>query len=203
MHAVVQSLIIWTVHLVSSLGYYGIFIGMTVESACIPLPSEAIMAFAGYLTYKGVLQFWPAVIIGTLGNVVGSIIAYYVGIRGGRPFLERYGRAIWFSHKHLDVAEKWFLRYGDWSVFFGRLLPVIRTFISLPAGIFRMRFGPFVLFTAVGSLPWSFLLVYVGLKLGPRWDSVETNFRPLTYVFLALIIILIIWFLRKNRDKKL
>lgn len=184
--------------LISALGHWGVFIGMVLESACIPLPSEVIMLFGGFLAAQGMLNFWGVVWAGVLGNVVGSVIAFWVGSNGGRPFLQRYGKYILFNNAHLDKADRWFQRYGEWAVFFGRILPVIRTFISLPAGIARMRFPKFLAFTLIGCIPWNIALTYLGLRLGQNWPSVEPYFRPISYVVAAAIICAIVLFFFRN-----
>ncbi|MBE3552321.1 MAG: DedA family protein [Kyrpidia tusciae] len=193
----------FTIQLVQSYGYLGIFIGMTLESACIPLPSEVIMPFAGYMVGRGFLNLGWVILAGTAGNVVGSLIAYYVGIRGGRAFLERYGRYIWIHHRHLDQADHWFARRGEVTVFVGRLLPAIRTFISLPAGIARMPVGRFILYSAVGSLPWVWVLALVGVKLGQHWESIQHYTHPLTLaVGVAVLAAIVIFVVRGKRKQR-
>ena len=139
---------------ISSLGYGGIVLLMAIESACIPLPSEIIMPFAGYLVFKGEMQLWAVALAGAVGCVLGSFVAYYAGAWGGRPFVEKYGKYILVSHHDLAMADRWFQRHGDITIFVGRLLPVIRTFIAFPAGISRMAMGRFVIYTFVGSYIW-------------------------------------------------
>lgn len=191
------------VSLISSLGYSGIFIAMALESACIPFPSEIIMPFSGFVVSEGKLGLLEITLTGALGNLFGSIVAYQVGLRGGRPFLEKYGKYALLNHKHLDLADDWFRKYGDRAVLISRVLPVIRTYISLPAGIAGMDFKKFAFYTFAGSLPWCLALGYTGVLLGPKWDSLKGWF----HVFDAIIIISIIGFLiffivkfRKNND---
>ena len=169
---------------------------MAVESACIPLPSEIIMPFSGYLVLSGQFTMLGVTLAGAVGNVVGSVVAYYAGFWGGRPFVERYGPYFLVSHRDLDIADRWFLTYGEAAVFFSRMLPVVRTFISLPAGIARMNFPRFVLFTFLGALPWCYLLAYIGLKMGERWEELRDYFHRFDIVIgvvLAVIIGLFIW----------
>jgi membrane protein DedA with SNARE-associated domain len=157
---------------ISSLGYPGISILMGIESACIPLPSEVIMPFAGYLVY--VRQFSSLAVVATLGAIgcnLGSLLAYEVGAYGGRPMIERFGKFILMSRHDLDASERFFEKYGSATVFVGRLLPVVRTFIALPAGIARMPRGKFHLYTFAGSWPWCYGLAYAGYALGMRWDT--------------------------------
>ncbi len=183
------------VSLISATGYYGIFIAMALESACIPLPSEVTMPFSGFVVSEGKLTLWGITLAGTLGNLFGSIIAYYVGLKGGRPFLEAYGRYVLISKKELDTADKWFDRHGDRAVLIGRVLPGIRTYISLPAGIARMDFKKFVFYTFAGSLPWCFVLGYLGVLLGPRWDSLKGWFHIFDAIIVVGMILTAVYFL--------
>jgi membrane protein DedA with SNARE-associated domain len=130
------------------------------------------------------------------------VIAFWVGANGGRPFLQKYGKYVLFNNEHLDKAERWFSRYGEWAVFFGRILPMIRTFISLPAGIARMKFLRFLAFTLIGSIPWNIALTFLGLKLGQSWQSLEPYFRPVSYTIIIIIICSTIWFFIKNARKR-
>jgi membrane protein DedA with SNARE-associated domain len=156
---------------ISALGYGGIVLLMAIESACIPLPSEIIMPFSGYLVSTGELNLWAVAIAGAVGCVLGSLVAYWVGMYGGRPFIEKYGRYILLSRHDLDIADRWFGKYGEVIVFVSRLLPAIRTFIAFPAGVARMNLTRFVIYTFAGSLPWCLALAYVGQKLGEQWDK--------------------------------
>jgi len=192
----------WIIETISSLGYSGIVLTMAIESACIPLPSEIIMPFSGYLVFAGRFTLLGVSVAGALGCVVGSVLAYWAGILGGRPFLEKYGKYILLSHRDLDTAERWFDKYGDWAIFFSRLLPVIRTFISLPAGIARMNFPKFILYTFLGSLPWCFVLAYVGKVLGENWESIRTYFRGADIVIIIVIIIGIVFFIYRHLNFK-
>ncbi len=186
-----------------SLGYWGIAIGMAIESANIPLPSEVILPFGGYLVSTGQLNFFWAAMAGTLGGLGGSILSYYIGYKGGRPFLLKYGRYIGFSQKHFQQAEEWFERYGEATVFFTRLMPVIRTFISLPAGISGMNFYKFVIYSFLGSLPWCFFLTYLGVKLGENWLAIKPWFHRLDIVIVAGILVLLGWWLYRRTRKRL
>ena len=161
------------IHLIESLGYWGIFLAMTIESACIPLPSEIIMPFAGFVVWEGELTLWGITLVGALGNLFGSLIAYYVGLKGGRPILEKYGRYILITPSKLNLADEWFAKYGHKAVLISRVLPGLRTFISLPAGIAHMDLKKFVIYTFFGSLPWCFVLGYVGVLMGPEWETIK------------------------------
>ena len=173
---------------ISNMGYPGIALLMGIESACIPLPSEVIMPFAGYLVYTG--RFSSLVVVATLGAIgcnLGSVLAYEIGAFGGRPLIEKYGRYILMKHHDVEMADKFFQRFGSITVFFGRLLPVIRTFIALPAGIARMNRVKFHLYTFIGSWPWCYVLAYVGQQLGERWDS-DPRLKHILHRFDAVIV---------------
>ncbi|MBI4462697.1 MAG: DedA family protein [Acidobacteria bacterium] len=189
---------------ISRTGYWGIVLLMAIESACIPLPSEIIMPFSGYLVTTGRFSLWWVGVAGAIGCNVGSIAAYAVGTYGGRPWLERYGRYVLISHHDLAWADRWFSRYGEATVFFARLLPVIRTFIALPAGIARMNFWRFNLYTFLGSLPWCLGLAYVGLKLGERWPTLRDYFHKFDTAIGVVIVAAVVWFVWsrwKNRGR--
>ncbi len=184
----------WVISVISSMGYPGIVLLMAIESACIPLPSEIIMPFSGYLVYTGRFDLHAASLAGALGCAVGSAAAYWVGIWGGRPFLEKYGRYVLIRRKDLDAADRFFERWGMWAVFIARLLPIIRTFISLPAGISRMPFIPFLVLSFVGSVPWCYLLAYVGKVLGENWQSIRNYFHGADMVVgIALVVGFAFW----------
>ena len=184
---------------ISALGYSGIVLLMAIESACIPLPSEIIMPFSGYLVSTGELNLWGVAVAGAVGCVLGSLVAYWVGMYGGRPFIEKYGRYILLSRHDLDIADRWFAKHGEIIVFVSRLLPAIRTFIAFPAGVARMNLPRFVIYTFAGSLPWCLALAYVGQKLGEQWDKDDTlktwfhRFDFLIGIAGALFIIWWVW----------
>lgn len=195
------------VNLISAWGYVGITFLMALESACIPIPSEIIMPFSGFLVWEGRFALLPVIFWGTMGNLIGSVIAYWVGLKGGRPFVEKYGKYILISKHDLDLSENWFKKYGGFSVFFSRMLPVVRTFISLPAGVARMPFWKFSIYTFFGSLPWSFFLTYyVGLIGGENWKSMEPYFRKFDWLIMILVGLFIGWWIYyklKNKKQKL
>ena len=172
---------------ISFSGYLGVILLMAIESACIPLPSEIIMPFSGYLVFRGDFELFRVALAGAFGCVVGSIPAYYLGLYGGRPLVEKYGKYVLISQKDLDLADRWFQRYGDWAIFFSRLLPVVRTFISFPAGVARMNVPRFVLYTFVGSFPWCLGLAYAGMKLGQNWDTLGVYFHKFDLVIGVII----------------
>lgn len=184
----------WIISVISSLGYGGIILTMTIESACIPLPSEIIMPFSGFLVTTGRFTLFFTGVAGALGCVIGSVLAYGVGIWGGRPFLEKYGKFVLISQRDLDNADRFFKKYGDLSIFISRLLPVVRTFISLPAGIAKMNFTKFVIYTFVGSFPWCFGLAYVGKVMGENWESIRVYFREADVLIGVIIVAGIVYF---------
>ena len=187
--------------MIKASGYGGVFFTMAVESACIPFPSEVIMPFAGFVVSEGKMTLWAITMAGALGNLFGSIVAYLVGAYGGRPFLERYGKYLLISHKKLEIADRWFNKYGSKAVFFSRMMPIIRTFISLPAGIARMNFIKFCIYTFVGALPWCLLLGYLGVLLGPQWEKMRPYFHILDIV-VAVCIVGAVIYLVVRRGKK-
>lgn len=193
------------VGVISAGGYLGVVLLMGVESACIPLPSEIIMPFAGYLVYAGRFNLFWAATAGAVGCNLGSLVAYEIGCFGGRPLVEQYGRYLWINRHDLDLADRFFRRFGSTAVFIGRLLPGIRTFIALPAGLARMPRLRFHLYTFAGSWPWCFALAWIGMKLGERWATdprLRLWLHRLDVVIILLLLLAIVWFLGshwKNR----
>ena len=185
---ILETLSNFVISVIEQLGYTGVFVAMGLESACIPLPSEVIMPFAGFVVWKGELTLIGVALVGTAGCLAGSLVAYSVGAYGGLPLLERYGKYVLIRKSELDRAHTWFERFGEIAVFVSRVLPIVRTFISLPAGVVRMDVKKFSLYTVLGSLPWCFGLAYVGVLLGPHWSDLEALFRYLDIVVIAGII---------------
>ena len=206
---IISMLASFIVAVISAMGYGGVVLLMTIESACIPLPSEIIMPFAGYLISVGQFTLVGAATAGAIGCNIGSTIAYLVAAKGGRPAFERWGSYVLVTHTELERAEEFFARYGAITVFIGRLLPVIRTFISFPAGLARMPMMKFQIYSFIGSWPWCFVLAYVGMLLGARWDS-DPTLRKLFHDFDAVIAVVLfagfVWFvwsrLREIRRSK-
>lgn len=193
----------FAVNVISTLGYGGIFFLMVLESALIPIPSEIIMPFSGFLVFEEKFSFLAVVLWGTFGNLAGSIIAYLIGFYGGRPLIEKYGKFILISQRELEWADKWFQKYGGSSVFFSRMLPAVRTFISLPAGLAKMPFLKFCLYTFFGSLIWSFSLTYAGIIMGENWRGLEVYFRKFDWAIAVLAILFLSWFVYyKIRNKE-
>lgn len=177
-------------HTVTAMGAWGVVLLMAIESCNIPLPSEAILPFAGYLVSKGVFSIHTAAFAGAFGCVVGSIPSYYLGYWGGRPFIEKHGKWLLISKKDLEMADRWSQKYGDWAFFICRMLPVVRTFISLPAGILKANYPKFLIFTFIGSLIWSYFLVYVGVKLGQHREAFKEIWHQFDYAIVSIILVL-------------
>jgi membrane protein DedA with SNARE-associated domain len=197
-----QSILDFVRQIYNSIGWPGVVLLMAAESAGIPIPSEIIMPFAGWFLiqdrHHGFGFVLLAGLLGALGNTIGSIVAYYIGAWGGRPLLERYGRYVLISHHDLDRADRFFARRGELAVFVSRLLPVVRTFISFPAGISRMRIGVFIVLTFAGSFLWSVLLTWAGYELGKDWEQIRAAMRPFDYPIAALIALAIAWFIWRH-----
>jgi membrane protein DedA with SNARE-associated domain len=195
---IVAALAHFIIAVISASGYAGVLLLMAIESACVPLPSEIIMPFAGYLVHTGRLGLVAVATAGALGCNLGSAVAYWIGAYGGRPFLFRYGRFVLLDHHDLDRADHFFQRYGGITVFVARLMPVIRTFIALPAGIARMPQLRFHLYTFIGSWPWCFVLAWAGMRLGQAWDT-DPRFKAIYHRFHVgvevLLLVAIVWFL--------
>ena len=198
---IIEILSAFIVATISALGYAGVILLMAIESACIPLPSEIIMPFAGYLVYTGRFNLWAVGVAGAVGCVLGSLVAYWVGMYGGRPLIEKYGRYLLISRHDLDLADRWFSRYGEIIVFASRLLPVIRTFIAFPAGVARMNLTRFVIYTFAGSLPWCLGLAYVGQLLGEQWDkndTLKTWFHRFDFVIGIIGVLAVVWWVWRH-----
>ena len=194
---VISWLASWIVEIISAAGYIGVAILMAIESACIPLPSEVIMPFAGYLVSIGKFSLIGAATAGAIGCNNGSTVAYYIAASGGRKAFERFGKYVLIRHSEIEWADRFFARYGSATVFFGRLLPVVRTFIAFPAGMARMPMLKFQIYTFIGSWPWCYALAYVGFVLGERWNS-DPTLRKLFHEFdaaiVAVLAALVVWF---------
>lgn len=193
----ISALVSWIVEVISAAGYFGVVMLMAIESACIPLPSEAIMPFAGYLASLGKFSLLGAATAGAIGCNIGSTVAYLVAAKGGRKAFERWGSYVLIRSAELDSADRFFARYGAIAVFVGRLLPVVRTFISFPAGLARMPMMKFQIYSFLGAWPWCFALAYIGFLLGGRWDS-DPTFRRIFHesdtVIAALLLAAFAWF---------
>lgn len=200
---IVKTLLTAAAEYLSKFGHLGVFIAMSLESACIPLPSEITLPLAGYLVYLHKATLLSMSIVSTLGCLFGSLVAYIVGYFGGRPFILKFGKYIFITKKDLDKADDFFVKRGEITIFLSRLLPVIRTFISLPAGIARMNIFKFSILTVVGSFPWCLLFVFLGKKLGDNWRDVEKYLKNLDNVIIIAVIAAVVFFvLIKIRELK-
>ncbi len=202
MDEVLSLLFYLVIEIISRTGYAGITVLMALESACIPIPSEIIMPFAGYLVITERFSLWAVVLAGTIGNLLGSVAAYLAGYYGGRSLVEKYDKYVFVSSCELNRAQKWFEKYGNLSILFSRMLPVIRTFISLPAGIAKMPFWKFSFYTFVGSLSWSFVLAYAGVITGENWENIEIYFRKFDWLIVVLIVAAAVWWVLEKRKGK-
>jgi len=198
---ILNPIVQFIISIISDLGYAGIFLLMTLESALIPIPSEIIMPFSGFLVTMNKLGLIGVILAGSFGNLVGSIATYFLGIKFGRSFLIKYGKYIFFKQHHLTFTEDLFHKYGDKIVFVGRLLPLVRTYISLPAGIGRTNFFKFVVYTLAGSLIWNTILTYAGLELGRNWKHIDQYSRYFDFFAVVAVIAFVIWIVYKNKRK--
>lgn len=197
--SVLQALVDFVTTTIGDYGVLAVFLLMTLESACIPVPSEVIQLFAGYLVSQGRMGLVAAILAGTFGNVVGSWIAWGVGATGGREFIERYGKYVHVTPKRMELADRWFERYGNKVVFWSRMLPIVRTFISLPAGVARMPFWRFTLYTFLGALPWVTGLTLLGVKVGENWQTWEGRLKYFDYVVAAALVAGVVLLVRRWR----
>lgn len=192
----------YIIFLIEKASYIGIFILMALESALIPIPSEVTMPFAGFLASQGKLSFWMIIIVGTVANLAGSLLAYYVGFLLEETVLigliKKYGKFLLITVEDYNHAYKWFTKYGDKVIFISRLLPAIRTVISLPAGVFKMNLKKFVIYTSVGCFIWSTILTYIGVTLGKNWNSLEIYFRQFQIIIGVLFLFLVIFYVNRK-----
>jgi len=195
---ILEGLFVWISGVISAMGYGGIVLLMGIESACIPLPSEMIMPFAGYLVSLGRFSLFGIALAGAIGCVAGSIPAYYAGHYGGRPLVEKYGKYLLMNAEHLTWAERFFEKRGDITVLVARLLPVVRTFIAFPAGVARMPMGKFIAYTFLGSFPWCLGLGWVGVKVGEHREVLTPWFHKADAVIVAIIVLGVAWFVWKQ-----
>ncbi|WP_026884632.1 DedA family protein [Clostridium akagii] len=189
--------------ILGKLGYFGTFFGMFFESACIPIPSEITLPLGGYLSFTGQLNLILVIIFGTAGGTAGSIFAYYIGAKGGRPLVEKYADKLHLSKEKIDSSDALFNKYGDKIIFISRLLPIIRTFISLPAGIAKMNFAKFTIYTIIGSAIWSSLLVYLGFAMGKNWETIRSYYHYLDIAVVLIIVGFIVYkIITRKKQKK-
>jgi len=187
---------------ISTMGYMGIMLLTALEVVIFPIPSEIILPFSGYLAYLGRFSLYGVVIAGTIGSLLGSLAVYYLGLIGGRRLIIKYGKYFMITEKNIKMAEEWFEKYGEISVLISRLMPMVRTLISFPAGIGKMNLKKFVLYTAIGSSLWCYLLAYLGYLLGSNWTLINVFFKKLDIIVLIALIILTIYFILKIKERK-
>jgi membrane protein DedA with SNARE-associated domain len=199
--SITDGLVDFAVRVIDDLGLPGIFVLMLFESACIPIPSEATFLFAGFNVAQGHYSMFEVVAVGTAANVVGSWLAYAVGYYGRVDILEKYGGKLHIKPSHLEWADRWFERYGSATVFFTRMLPIIRTFISLPAGVARMPFWRFTILTTAGCIPWIFMLTFIGKQAGDRWESWKDKLHYVDYAVAALIVLGLVYLVVRARRR--
>ena len=190
------------VGVIGFLGYGGIFLLMFLESCGVPMPSEVIMPFSGFLVFKGEMNLMAITLVGTLGNVAGSLLAYWIGAKGGRPLIEKYGKYILISRHDLDLADRLFAKYGQLVVFFGRLLPVIRTYISFPAGIAKMDVKKFVFYTTLGALPWVWIFGWLGVKMRENWENIRATLHNFDVSIALLVVVAVGWYIWRHLKNK-
>lgn len=188
--------------LIGNMGYIGIFILMTIESAGIPIPSELIMTYGGFMASEGKINWILAAVVGSLGTGLGSAIGYAIGLWGGKPFIDKYGRILGVTPDKLVFAEKWFCKFGESATFYTRLLPVVRTIVNVPAGLLGMNFYKFMIYSMIGAFPWCLVLSYLGFTLGENWESIMQYSHLLSYaigglVVLIIVIAVVLWVLIK------
>jgi membrane protein DedA with SNARE-associated domain len=178
--------------LIGNMGYIGIFILMTIESAGIPIPSELIMTYGGFMASQGKINWVLAAVVGSLGTGMGSAIGYGIGAWGGKPVVDKYGKFIGVNSDKMLFAEKWFCKFGESAVFYTRLLPVVRTIVNVPAGLLGMNFYKFMAYSMVGALPWCLVLSYLGFTLGENWESILNYSHLFTYAIIGLVALLVV-----------
>ncbi|HLD21750.1 MAG TPA: DedA family protein [Patescibacteria group bacterium] len=200
--AIIDILAHTVVSIIDFMGYPGVFLLMLVESCGIPMPSEVIMPFSGFLVADGKMNFWVVSFLGAFGNLVGSLLAYWIGMKGGRPVIEKYGKYFLISKHDLDIADRWFAKRGELMVFVGRLLPVIRTYISFPAGIAKMNVKTFSLYTFLGALPWCILFTWLGVKMGKNWELIREKLHDFDMTILILVILAIVWYIVRHLKQR-
>lgn len=197
-----QVVVDWITHIILILGYPGIAFLMILESMILPLPSELVLPFAGYLVSQGSMNLFLVALAATIGSMIGSWISYEVGSRGGKPFLHRYGKFFLLNETHLVWTDEWFKKHGEKTIFFSRLIPVVRHFISIPAGITKMNKLRFFTYTFAGAFIWNLFLTYVGVLLGKEWTRIEQYTQPFEIFVVIILVGLIAWFIFKQVEKR-
>ncbi len=190
------------IQVISLLGYFGIFALMALESTFFPIPSELVMPFAGYLAFQGKMNFWLVALLGGLGATAGSVLSYYMGYYGGKPFLKRFGKYFLINDEDMEWTENWFRKHGEKTIFVSRFIPVVRHLISGPAGIFRMDVRKFIIFTFAGAFLWSLVLTYAGYYLSSRWEEVSHFLRPFSFLVVAILLAVAGWYIWRHLKRR-
>ncbi len=199
---IVEKLVEYITLGMSAGGYFGLFVLMALESMIAPVPSEVVMPFAGYLALQGRFDFWIALLVSSLGSIFGSLLSYYIGVYGGRPFVLKYGKYLLLEKEHLEWTENWFKKQGQKTIFISRFIPVVRHLISIPAGIAKMAMHKFIIYTFLGATIWNLVLLYAGFRLGQHWDKIHQYSKELDMIFVALVILFFVYFIWKHRERK-
>lgn len=186
-------------NIIESVGYFGIFVLMALESMVAPVPSEAVMPFAGFLVSQGKFDFWIALAAASIGSIAGSALSYWIGSKGGRPLVKKIGKYFLLNEKHMEETEKFFSSHGGKTIFVSRFIPVVRHLISIPAGLGKMDFGKFIFLTAVGATAWNAILLYTGILLGQNWKIIAQNTRVIDLAMLAVLGLAALWYLKKMK----
>jgi len=201
MTTIVSDITLWIIHVISSLGYTGIFFFMALHSCIFIVPSEVVMAFSGYLVSTGRFSFFPVVLVATIGNIFGASFIYWLSHKGGRALILKYDRFFLVSQGELQKVEKFFLRFGIWAIPIGRCIPILAGLISIPAGLAKVKYWKFVALTFLGAVIWNTFLTFIGYKLGQNWTTIQTKFHYLNLLILAIIIVAIILWLQRHIKK--
>jgi membrane protein DedA with SNARE-associated domain len=202
LYGLLELLAVFAIDVISKIGYLGVFFLMVMESMVIPIPSELVLPFAGFLISRGDFSFIWVMIASSLGSIIGSLISYYMGKHGGNAFVIRYGKYVLLDVEDLKKTERWFEKRGEYTIFISRFIPVVRHLISIPAGIGKMDLKRFCLYTVAGASMWNFILVYAGYLLGEHWDRIKHYSEPVSFTVAALLVIGFIWFVYRHvRDK--
>ena len=202
MSGIISKISLLALAIIAKAGYVGIFILSAVESCGIPIPSEVVVPFSGFLAVSGRFSFWLVVFVATFGNLIGSIVLFFIGKYGGRWVLEKYGKYVFVSQHDLEIGDRWFEKHGAKAILIGRILPIARTFVSLSGGVAKMNFYKFSIYTILGSLPWNFALALIGYKAGENWNILSPYFHKVEYFIIVAVVIIIIFYIYRHVKNK-
>jgi membrane protein DedA with SNARE-associated domain len=197
-----ETIIEYATKIIESTGYFGVMFLMIFESMIAPVPSEAVMPFAGFLIHEGKFSWLGVAVASTLGSIIGSTVSYYLGLIGGKPLVKKFGKYLLLDEHHLEITEKFFEKHGEKAVFISRFVPVVRHFISIPAGIGKMNISKFLLYTTVGACAWNMILTYIGFVMKNNWDKLHHYNKYADIVIVLAGLIAVIWFVKTSLDKK-